>query len=133
MYHFDGHKFQWGIIINAIYNIDIHSSLAIASRLKDRNIVDFYETLSKILNKLFQDNYISPQTFTSMIILTQNYGYGFHESIKLLSKENIDNDLFINLLFKLVKNMLLENNEIDSYYIKKIQHILEEKILKIKI
>ena len=132
VYHFDGHKFQWGIIINAIYNIDIHSSLAIASRLKDRNIVDFYETLSKILNKLFQDNYISPQTFTSMIILTQNYGYGFHESIKLLSKENIDNDLFINLLFKLVKNMLLENNEIDSYYIKKIQHILEEKNIKNK-
>jgi hypothetical protein len=132
VYHFDGNKFQWSIIINAIYNIDIHSSLAIASRLKDRNIVDFYETLSKILNKLLQDNYISPQTFTSMIILTQNYGYGFHESIKLLSKKNIDNDLFINLLSKLVKNMLLENNEIDSYYIKKIQHILEEKNIKNK-
>lgn len=132
VYHFDGHKFQWDIIIDAIYNIDIYSSLAIASRLKDRNIVDFYETLTEILNKLLQDNYISPQTFTSMIILTQNYGYGFHKSIKLLSKKDIDNDLFISLLSKLIKTMLLENNEIDSYYIKKIQHILEEKNIKNK-
>ncbi|RBQ29471.1 F0F1 ATP synthase subunit delta [Aliarcobacter vitoriensis] len=132
VYHFDGHKFQWDIIINAIYNIDTHSSLAIASRLKDRNIVDFYETLAEILNKLLQDNYISAQTFTSMIILIQNYGYGFHKSIKILSKKDIDNDLFTSLISKLIKNMLLENNGIDSYYIKKIQNILKEKNIKNK-
>ncbi|MGH2308074.1 hypothetical protein ACRCD8_09900 [Aliarcobacter sp. ERUVET-8] len=124
VYHFDDYKFPWKMIINAIYNIDINSSLAISSRLKDRNIVNFDKTLSIILNQLLEDNFISPQIFTSMIIITKNYGY---ESIKSLSNKNIDNVLFKSLTFKLIKNMLFENKNLDSYNIKQIQNILKEK------
>lgn len=130
VYHFDGHKFQWSSIINSIYNIDITSSLAISSRLKDRDIVSFYESLPDILNNLLHDDCISPQSFTSMIILTENYGYGFYESIKCLSKKVTDNVLFENLSSRTINNMFLENNEIDSYYIKKVQSIFNDRGIK---
>ena len=132
VYHFDSHKFQWDYIINSIYNIDIYSSLTIVSRLKDRNIVSFYETLPEVLDNLLLGEFISPQIFTSMNILTQNYSYEFHKSIKYLSKKITDNNLFEKLASKLIKNMLLENNDIDSYYVKKVLNILKDRDIENK-
>ena len=130
VYHFNDHKFPWYNVINSIANIDKPSSIAIISRLKDRDTASYYHTLSPLLHKLLGQKDISPQIFASMFILTKNDNWKLSDGIETiieLSSSKSDAKTAVDIL---IKDFYIEYNDRDDFYIKKIKTILDKHVMQ---
>lgn len=126
VHEFNDNKFPWYGVINAIKNIDNTSSLAIASRLKDRAVVSFDSTLSLLFNKLLEQKEISPQVYASIFTLTKNDIWKLPDGIKKildLYGKSEDTQYVIEML---IWDFYINFNDYASYYVKKIKDVLDE-------
>lgn len=126
VYYFDNHKFPWFRVIGSIEDIDKSSSLAIASRLKDRGTISYYNVLAPLLNKLLKQEDISPQTFASIFILAKSSTWELAEGIEniiQLSSDKSDAKIAIDIL---IKDVYFEYEDTQKYSIKKVKAILDE-------
>jgi len=120
---FDDHKFSWYDVLSSLYHLDKPSSLAILSRLKNRGKICYFNAPSIVLNKLLKNGDITPKTYASIFVMTQNDNWKLTEGIEHILSTSIEEKEAISLL---LKDFYMEYNERDNYSAKKIHTILNK-------